>query len=447
MPNFQEREKSSMSNYRPISVLPSFSKIFEKAVSNRLAAFLNRNHILIDNQYGFRQKHSTYMAIMDMYDKISNAIENGEFALGIFIDLSKAFDTLNHEILVKKLEFYGVRGITLDWFTSYLHARQQCVSLNGISSSMRQISCGVPQGSILGPLLFIIYINDIICCSDILKFILFADDTNLFFSDKNIYVVESQVNNELRKLSEWFRSNKLSLNVSKTNFIVFGNKQFPVNFSQIKLVLDGNILERTDCAKFLGVYLDEKFKWTQHLNHISNKVSRGLGIMGRLMKILPPDVLKTLYFSLVYPYLSYCNIIWGGARATALHKLEILQNRAVRLITSSPYRTSAGPLYKQLNLLKLGVIHKFQITQFMYNLKHTLVPVSCLHYCMVTIPLSYNMRSVHYFVSPSFRTNIRGQSISVLGPEVWNSLPASVQGCIGFVALKRAASKHFISLY
>jgi hypothetical protein len=212
----------------------------------------------------------------------------------------KLFD---QTILVKKLEFYGVRGITLDWFISYLHARQQCVSLNGISSSMRQISCGVPQGSILGPLLFIIYINDIICCSDILKFILFADDTNLFFSDKNIYVVESQVNNELGKLSEWFRNNKLSLNVAKTNFIVFGNKQFPVNFSQIKLVLDGNILERTACAKFLGVYLDEKLKWTQHLNHISNKVSRGLGIMGRLMKILPPDVLKTLYFSLIHPYL------------------------------------------------------------------------------------------------------------------------------------------------
>ena len=122
--------------------------------------------------------------------------------------------------------------------------------------------------------------------------------------------------------------------------------------------------------------------------------------------------------------------------------------RTVRLTASCAYRTSAGhTLCKQLNLLKFGDIHKFQITQFMYNLKHTLVPVSCLHYCMVTIPLSYNMRSVHYFVSPSFRTNIRGQSISVLGPEVWNSLPASVQGCIGFVALKRAASKHFISLY
>jgi hypothetical protein len=312
---------------------------------------------------------------------------------------------------------------------------------------MRQICCGVPQGSILGPLLFILYINDIIHCSDILKFILFADDTNLFFSDKDIYVLEFKVNNELLQLSEWFRANKLSLNVAKTNFIIFGNKQFPKNFTKLTLVLDGNILERTAFVKFLGVYLDEKVKWTQHLNHISSKVSRGLGIIGRLRKILSSDTLKILYFSLIYPYLSYCNIIWGGAYATALYKLEVLQNRAVRLITSSPYRTSSGPLYKQLNLLKIADIHKFQIIQFMYKLKHTLVPVSCLHYCNVTIPNSYNMRNVHYFVSPPFYTNIRGQCISVVGPKVWDSLPASVQDCVGVVMLKRSASKYLISLY
>ena len=191
------------------------------------------------------------MAILKMYDRISLAIDNREYAIGIFIDLSKAFDTINHSIMIRKLEYYGIRGIALDWFNSYLKSRQQYVFLNGVSSSLKPINCGVPHSSILGPMLFILYINDIVNCSNIWKFLLFADDTNLFYKNRDLLDLERVVNVELRvsKLSVWFKANKLSLNVKKTNFILFWCKNIP---TPLKLVLNGAILEQVAYTKFLG---------------------------------------------------------------------------------------------------------------------------------------------------------------------------------------------------
>ena len=172
---------------------------------------------------------------MEMQDKISNAIDEGEYAVGIFLDLSKAFDTLDHYTLIAKLEYYGIRGLALEWFKSYLCSRKQYVFLNGQSSTMRPVVCGVPQGSILGPLLFLLYINDIATCSDILNFILFAGDTNLFYSNKDLSKLILIVNWELFKLSDWFGANKLSLNAIKSNFIMLGNKRLPNNYTDINL--------------------------------------------------------------------------------------------------------------------------------------------------------------------------------------------------------------------
>ena len=199
--------------------MPSFSKIVEKVIFTRLIRYIDSNKILSDSQYGFRQKHSTSMAVADMYDKNSYALDRSEYSVGIFIDLSKAFDTLDHVILLRKLEHYGIRGAALQWFQSYLSNRRQYVFVNEISSSLKFVTCGVPQGSILGPLLFILYINDIVCCSDVLKFILFADDTNIFYSHLDSGKLEEIVNGELVKLAQWIIANKLSLNAQKTNFM------------------------------------------------------------------------------------------------------------------------------------------------------------------------------------------------------------------------------------
>ena len=192
----------------------------------------------------------------------------------------------------------------------------------------------IALGSVLGPLLFILYVNDVTSCSDILRFILFADDTNLFYRNKNLLVLENVMNNELSKLSLWFKANKLSLNAVKTNFMIFGCKRIT---TELKLTIDGNILERTASTKFLGVYLDEKLNWNCHTYYISSKLSKSLGMLGLCRSILTNDILLTLYVSLIYPYLIYCSIVWGGASATALRKLQVLHNRAVRLITRAHY--------------------------------------------------------------------------------------------------------------
>jgi len=205
------------------------------------------------------------MSLIDLYDKISAAVDMQEFSIGVFIDLSKAFDTLDHNILLRKLEHYGIRGLALQWFQNYLYNRKQCVTLNGATSSIQDIIYGVPQGSILGPVLFILYINDIVNCSDLLSFILFADDTTLLFSCKDFGQLNQIINVQLAKVSDWLKANKLSLNTKKTNFILFGNKRTgSVAGTTFSIVIDGNAIEQVDHAKFLGVVLDAKLNWKKH---------------------------------------------------------------------------------------------------------------------------------------------------------------------------------------
>ena len=188
-PVYKTGEESDVSNYRPISVLTCFSKILERIMYNRLYEYLTKNDILYTKQFGFRSNHSTDHAVVSLVNDITNAINSDLYTIGVFIDLLKAFDTdtVDHDILLSKLEHYGIKDTALLWFKDYLNNRQQCVKLGTVMTSLKSITCGVPQGSILGPLLFLIYVNDLPNVSDILNLILFADDTNIFYSHKNIH--------------------------------------------------------------------------------------------------------------------------------------------------------------------------------------------------------------------------------------------------------------------
>jgi hypothetical protein len=278
-PIYKSDAQDEFSNYRPISLLPNFSKILEKLMFNRMVEFLDKHKILYEHQYGFRQNYSTEYALIELSDKIAQSIDKKKLMIGIFVDLSKAFDTLNHEILLSKLAHYGIRGVSNEWFRSYLSNRNQFVVFNNVLSAKSKITTGVPQGSILGPLLFLLYINDICNSSQILHFILYADDTNIFYSSENINELCTTINNELRCVMQWFITNRLSVNIKKTNFVIFGTQAKIKYISKCKIFMENIEIVQTNTAKFLGVLIDSNLSWKCHIDYITKKVAKSVGII------------------------------------------------------------------------------------------------------------------------------------------------------------------------
>jgi hypothetical protein len=320
-PIFKGEDKELVMNYRPISVLPVLSKVLERLMYNRLLNYFDQNDLLTNKQFGFREQKTTCMAITRLVDQISAKLDSGKVTIGVFIDLSKAFDTINHKILIDKLELYGVRGISLQWFKNYLTNRKQYVCVNNtVNSRINELICGVPQGSILGPLLFLIYINDIVKVSPILNMILFADDTNLFISGENLIETVTTLNCELCKLSNWFKVNKLSLNIKKTNYMIFHNRRKKIGLIP-EVVIDNCKINSVTCSKFLGVIINENLTWTDHIETIKKKLSKNIGIIKHIKHQLSLNVLRSLYFTLINPYLEYCNMVWANGPNTALSKL------------------------------------------------------------------------------------------------------------------------------
>ena len=280
-------ENYLFSNYRPISMLPVFSKIVEKLIYSKISDFLVRYEILFKSQYGFRKGHNTTHATLDFLQTIESALKANEYAIGIFCDLSKAFDTLDHEILLTKLDHYGVRGTWLAWLRSYLTNRHQYVEMNGVKSDLAPITVGVPQGSILGPLLFLIYINDLPAAVNKLIPVLFADDTNLVIKGKNLSELITTINEELENLSDYFKANKLKLNAGKTKLVCFRKKGLKLDSSNLNIKLDETNLPFQKSATFLGITLDEHLTWEDHCNLVGNKMSRNTGVLNRVKKALP----------------------------------------------------------------------------------------------------------------------------------------------------------------
>ena len=269
-PIYKTGDENDFGNYRPISVLPCFSKMLERIMYKRLYNHLSQNHMLYPKQFGFQKSHSTEHAIIQLIDQINSSFEKNNFTLDVFIDLSKAFDTVDHHILISKLENYGVNGNNLRWFQSYLKNREQYLNFNNKITTLSQITCGVPQGSILGPLLFLIYVNDLNNASSILDPIMFADDTNLFYSQKNIHQLFTKINEELEKIGDWFKANKLSLNNKKTKYTLFHKNSIkddlPVKLPDLEIA--NNEIERKKAIKFLGVILDENVNWQEHIRTV-----------------------------------------------------------------------------------------------------------------------------------------------------------------------------------
>ena len=274
-----------------------------------------------------------------LIEKISEALDRGDCVIGVFLDFSKAFDTVDHKILLQKLEIHGIKNISLKWFESYLTERTQYASYNLIKSSRERVNCGVPQGSILGPLLFLLYINDLSSVSEYCYSVLFADYTNVFISGENINVLCNKLNEELECIFEWLCCNKLSLNVSKTHYMIFTPRNITVHDIDVKI--HGVNVERVYATKFLGVIVDSKLTWKPHVEYICKMLSKCAGTRRKLHR----SSLITLYYTFAYQYFIYCNHVWGNNYASPLEKIKIIQKRLVRTIICSHYRAHTEPLF------------------------------------------------------------------------------------------------------
>ena len=340
---FKNGSKSDLNNYRPISVIPNVAKIFEKIIYDQLYQYLNENGLLNSGQSGFRSPHSTLTAFQTN-DNWSVNIDRGLLNGVIFIDLKKAFDTIDHEIILKKLTKYGVDQDALKWFKSYLTNRMQGCNVNNHLSSASPLTCGVPQGSIIGPLLFLIYINDLPNCLNVGTPRMYADDTNVTFSAATIPDLESQIDSDLKYLDCWLKANKLSLNVAKTEFMVISSRQklqSLLNDYTMNIHIDGVPINQSNQSKSVGFIIDENLLWKTHIHEISKKVSSGVGALKRVRPFVSMHTAIKIYKGLIEPHFDYCSAVWDGLTQQLSEKLQKLQNRAIRVITKSSYDISS----------------------------------------------------------------------------------------------------------
>ena len=424
-PIYKSGEVTDTGNYRPIATLSSFSKVLERLVYNQLYLFLEKNDIIYKYQFGFRKGYSTEQAILEITDNLNSAIDNKQITCGLFLDFSKAFDTVNHNILLSKLYTYGIRGTPFKWFQSYLCNRTQFVKIDEIESSMETITCGVPQGSTLGPLLFLLYINDLPNSSEKLSFRIFADDTNIFFTGSNPNEVEFTMNEEIKLVLKYCAINKLSVNFKKTNYML-------ITSSKKKIHLNIHNIDRKSYIKYLGIYLDEHLQWEPQIQHVNNKLAKNVGIINKLRNYLDFHMLKQLYYTLIYPYLNYGLASWGTAYKTRLNKICTKQNRCIRSMFFAHGREHVDSYYNLLGILKFENIYRLKVSLFIYKFKNDksntpavllniLIPASDIH--------SYNTRYAanQNFFKPSVRTNYGISTFKFSAIKIWESVPLELK--------------------
>ena len=373
IPIFKKGSRLLVSNYRPISLLSNLNKILEKIMHKRIYAFLEKYEILYELQFGFRAGYSTTHALIHMTETIRSALDSGSVTCGIFVDFQKAFDTVNHEILLKKLEHYGFRGVINSWFRSYLTGRQQKVVINGFESENTYLLHGVPQGSVLGPILFLIYINDLHKSIKYSTTYHFADDTNLLHISKDYKTLQRKVNYDLFSLHKWLTANKISLNEAKTELIYFRKSG---SAPTLNIKLHGKTLVPTKSVKYLGIYLDEFLSGDAQCSELIKKLNRANGMLAKARHYVPNLELKNIYHAIFSSHTLYGSQVWTPKLLSVSDKISRLQKTAMRIMTFSEFRAHSEPLFKKLEILKFTDNIAVNNCLFVYDYFNKKLPIS-----------------------------------------------------------------------
>jgi exonuclease III len=425
IPIFKSGKRNEENNYRPISVLPLISKIMERSIQTQLVAFLTENNVLSVHQSGFRKNHSTETAVIHVVDHILQHMDKQQVTGAVFVDLKKAFDLVDHECLFYKLEHYGIRGQTMSWFRNYLTNRTQRVNYANELSPSRVLNYGVPQGSVLGPLLFVLHINDLPKCLLSCSISMYADDTIIYFSGSDTNEIMETLQNDLDRVAQWMTSSRLVLNYSKTKVMLFGTKQKLGRFGDFTIQLQGKLIERVPKFSYLGVMLDEQISWKEHTEEICNKVSKRLGLLSRIRSCLTIDASKCVYNSVVQPIFDYTDAVWSELPAGCSQSLQKLQNRAARIILQ---RESSRNTFDILNWVDLSTRRQIHKCVLVFKCLNNLVPEYLSGYFVKNSNIhSYNTRRKDDLHLPKPNLSLGKRSFIYSGSLLYNNLPDRIK--------------------
>lgn len=441
-PIFKSGNKLDPSNYRPISVLPVMSKIFEKILHKQLYEYLTSIDYLYNKQYGFRPKSNTVSATVDLVTNIRLNIDQKKITLGIFIDLKKAFDTVSHKILLSKLKDIGVTGKAYEVFKSYLTDRSQVVKINNHQSDPQLITCGIPQGSILGPLLFLIYVNNIYKIGLKGDVTLYADDTSLFYSGHSLETVISQAQHDLDLLHIWLQSNLLTINASKTKYVIFCAKNKKIG-NHSPLTINGENITKVNNEKYLGLILDSQLTWKPQIEKVRNKINSLTGALKGIVRCLPKQVRYTIYNSLVKSRIDYLIEVWGSATKTNLKKLQVAQNRVIKTLFRYNYLTPTIKIYKETKLFNLAQTYKYNTCIFIRKILTKDIHSQITFTKRIDIYKRMTRRANNLCLR-SHRTNYGKKSILYDGAQLYNELPKTIKEAKSLFTFKKLLKSHIL---